>query len=68
VRKSVLQAQLLEPPGFLYVNAEDTRLYGMSPADFPALIEVVGQLADGHAVFLDEIQELRVAPAGEGAP
>jgi len=57
--KSVLQAQLLRThPGALYVNAEDTRLYGIEPADFPALVEVVAELAGDQAVFLDEIQEL----------
>lgn len=57
--KSVLQAQLLRThPRALYVNAEDTRLYGIEPADFPAFIEVVAELAGDKAVFLDEIQEL----------
>jgi len=57
--KSVLQAQLLRThPGALYVNVEDTRLYGMGPEDFPALQEVIQELAGRQAVFLDEIQEL----------
>ena len=57
--KSVLQAQLLRThPGALYVNVEDTRLYGMGPEDFPALQEVIQELAGKQAVFLDEIQEL----------
>ena len=56
--KSVLQAQLLRThPGALYVNAEDTRLYGITPEDFPSLLEVVAELAGDRAVFLDEIQE-----------
>jgi len=42
----------------LYLNVEDTRLYGMGPEDFPALLDVIGELAGGNAVFLDEIQEL----------
>ena len=57
--KSVLQAQLMRTkPGALYLNIEDTRLYGMTPEDFPALLEVIGEVAHKHAVFLDEIQEL----------
>ena len=57
--KSVLQAQLLRThPSALYVNVEDTRLYGMGPEDFPALQEVIQELAGQQAVFLDEIQEL----------
>ena len=57
--KSVLQAQLMRTkPGALYLNIEDTRLYGMTPEDFPALLEVIGEVAHQHAVFLDEIQEL----------
>ena len=57
--KSVLQAQILRThPGALYVNLEDTRLYGMGPEDFPALQEVIQELAGKQAVFLDEIQEL----------
>ena len=44
--------------GSLYLNIEDTRLYGLSPEDFPALLDVIGELAGDKAVFLDEIQEL----------
>ncbi|PAW71974.1 MAG: hypothetical protein B9S35_11535, partial [Opitutia bacterium Tous-C5TDCM] len=54
-----MQAQLLRShPGALYVNVEDTRLYGMGPEDFPALLDVIHELAGKQAVFLDEIQEL----------
>src|SRR5665213_508142 len=57
--KSVLQAQLMRSyTGALYLNVEDTRLYGMAPEDFPTLLEVIGELAGDHAVFLDEVQEL----------
>ena len=58
--KSILQAQLIRThPGALYIHIEDTRLYGMGAADFPALLEVVGELAGGsRAIYLDEIQEL----------
>ena len=57
--KSVLQSQLMRSSvGSLYLNIEDTRLYGLSPEDFPALLDVIGDLAGNQAVFLDEIQEL----------
>ena len=57
--KSVLQSQLMRShPGALYLNIEDTRLFGMEPADFPALIDVIEEFAGSHAVFLDEIQQL----------
>jgi predicted AAA+ superfamily ATPase len=57
--KSILQAQLMRPhPGALYLNLEDTRLYGMGPEDFPTLLEVIHELAGDNAIFLDEIQEL----------
>jgi len=57
--KSVLQAQLLRRHlGALYINVEDTRLYGMGPEDFPTLLDVIHELAGKQAVFLDEIQEL----------
>ena len=59
----MLQAQLMRShAGALYVNMEDTRLFGISPEDFPALQEVIGELAGDHAVFLDEIQELQEWP------
>ena len=45
-------------PGALYLNVEDTRLYGLGPADFPALLDVITELAANRAVFLDEIQEM----------
>jgi len=61
--KSVLQAQLLRAhPGALYVNAEDTRLYGITPEDYPQLMEVVAELAGDRPVFLDEIQEFSEWP------
>lgn len=47
-----------QPPRGSYVNVEDTRLYGMGPEDFPALLDVIHELAGKQAVFLDEIQEL----------
>lgn len=58
--KSVLQAQIMRRfPGAFYCNLEDTRLFGLSAADFPAFLSVVDELAPGRArVFLDEIQEV----------
>ena len=57
--KSILQAQLRRTtPGALYVNLEDTRLYGMQPDDFPALLDVIREVAGDQTVFLDEVQEL----------
>lgn len=58
--KSTLQRQLMrqqEPA--LYCNLEDTRLYGMTPADFPTLEAVIAeQMPNGGVVFLDEVQEV----------
>jgi hypothetical protein len=48
--------------GALYLNIEDTRLYGLSPEDFPTLLDVIWELAGNKAVFLDEIQELAEWP------
>lgn len=57
--KSILQSQLMRAQdGAFYLNLEDTRLFGLSPEDFPALLEVVEELAETKTVFLDEIQEL----------
>ena len=58
--KSVLQAQLMrERKETFYCNLEDTRLYGLSPEDFPALLSLVAELASrGAPVFLDEVQEV----------
>ena len=57
--KSTLQAQLMRQAGAaVYASFEDTRLFGLGPDDFPAFIDVVGDVAEpGAAVFLDEIQE-----------
>lgn len=56
--KSILQAQLMgraKKP--FYCNLEDTRLYGLTPADFPAMLAVIEEVAAPQApVFLDEIQ------------
>jgi len=58
--KSVLQRQLMAGSGrSLYCNLEDTRLYGLGPEDFPALLALAGsRLPKGGTVFLDEIQEV----------
>ncbi|HLF94411.1 MAG TPA: ATP-binding protein, partial [Planctomycetota bacterium] len=57
--KSILQAQLMRRSGrSFYCNLEDTRLYGLSPEDFPAFLSVLDELAPAPApVFLDEVQE-----------
>jgi uncharacterized protein len=58
--KSVLQTQLMRrsKPCF-YWNLEDTRLFGLSPKDFPTVFSVINELAPGGiSVFLDEVQEI----------
>jgi len=57
--KSVLQAQLMRRGGAaFYCNLEDTRLFGLSPADFPGMLSIIDELAPGRIpVFLDEVQE-----------
>jgi predicted AAA+ superfamily ATPase len=58
--KSVLQAQLMDAGGGVYCNLEDTRLYGLSPEDFPALISALESLSSpASPIFLDEVQEVR---------
>jgi len=56
--KSVLQTQLMRRvASSLYCNLEDTRLYGLSEADFPTMLSVIGELAPGDGpVFLDEVR------------
>lgn len=58
--KSVLQTQLMRATERLfYCNLEDTRLYDLSPRDFPAMLTLIDELApDGARVFLDEVQEV----------
>lgn len=58
--KSVLQSQLMRRDERLfYCNLEDTRLYDLSPRDFPTVLSLVDELApDGARIFLDEVQEL----------
>lgn len=58
--KSVLQTQLMRArrPLF-YCNLEDTRLFGLSPEDFPVFLSLVEEMAPKKApVFLDEVQEV----------
>jgi len=56
--KSILQAQLMRRhPHFCYCNLEDTRLFGLSPRDFPSVLAVMDELSPATApVFLDEVQ------------
>ncbi len=56
--KSTLQRQLMQrQKQVLYCNLEDTRLFGMTPEDFPALLSVIEErLPQGGVVFLDEVQ------------
>ncbi len=56
--KSTLQRQLMRGhPGSLYCNFEDTRLFGMSPDDFPTFLSISTDLAPkGAPLFLDEVQ------------
>ena len=58
--KSNLQAQLMRRTGTaFYCNLEDTRLFGLSPEDFPTLLAAIEELVPGGApVFLDEVQEV----------
>lgn len=58
--KSILQAQLMRGRAdALYCNLEDTRLFDLSPADFPTLLELVEELAPRNGeIFLDEVQEV----------
>jgi len=56
--KSILQAQLMRRHShFCYCNLEDTRLFGLSPQDFPSVLAVMDELSPATApVFLDEVQ------------
>jgi uncharacterized protein len=58
--KSVLQSRLMQGEAArFYCNLEDTRLFELSPRDFPTLLSLVDEMAPGDArVFLDEVQEL----------
>lgn len=58
--KSSLQAQLMRRGGAaFYCNLEDTRLFGLTPEDFPTMLAVIEELAPGAVpVFLDEVQEV----------
>ncbi len=58
--KSVLQSQLMQrAESLLYCNLEDTRLYDLSPRDFPTFLSLVDELAPhGARIFLDEVQEV----------
>ncbi len=59
--KSVLQTQLMRShPGALYLNLEDTRLFGLGPEDFPTLLDLFEGFASDKrlTLYLDEVQEL----------
>ena len=58
--KSVLQGQLMRGHEQLfYCNLEDTRLYDLSPRDFPTFLALLEELAPQNArVFFDEVQEV----------
>lgn len=58
--KSVLQTQLMsQRRDWFYCNFEDTRLFGLSPQDFPAFLSILDELVSRKAsVFLDEVQEV----------
>lgn len=57
--KSTLQRQLMQKLGAgVRINFEDTRLFGMSPADFPMVIRTLDEHWPGQPVFLDEVQEV----------
>jgi predicted AAA+ superfamily ATPase len=58
--KSVLQSQLMRGESArFYCNLEDTRLFDLTPSDFPTFLSVVDELAPGDArIFLDEVQDV----------
>ncbi|HRI15410.1 MAG TPA: AAA family ATPase [Verrucomicrobiota bacterium] len=58
--KSTLQQQLRrrERGPAVFRNLEDTRLYGLGPADFSTLLSVLEEHHPGAAVYLDEVQEV----------
>lgn len=58
--KSTLQGQVrrgIRGPS-VFLNLEDTRLYGMSPGDFPTLISILEERHPHASVYLDEVQEV----------
>jgi len=57
--KSTLQRQLQQRTGAgVRINFEDTRLFDLGPADFPAVMAVLDEHCPGAPVFLDEVQEV----------
>jgi hypothetical protein len=57
--KSTLQQQLQQRLGSgVRINLEDTRLFGLSPADFPSLLSLLDADWPNQPVFLDEVQEV----------
>ena len=45
-------------PAGVHINFEDTRLFGLSPADFPSVLRALDEHWRGQPVFLDEVQEV----------
>jgi hypothetical protein len=58
--KSTLLAQMMRREGSsCYCNFEDTRIFGMGPADFPTFLSLVEELTGSREpLFLDEVQVL----------
>lgn len=57
--KSTLQRQLMHKmEAGVRINFEDTRLFGLSPADFPTLLRTLDEHWRKQPVFLDEVQEV----------
>jgi uncharacterized protein len=56
--KSILQAQLMRrASAAFYCNLEDTRLFGLSPENFPTMLSAIDDFTPrGAPVFLDEVQ------------
>lgn len=50
---------MLQQKDAIYLNFEDTRLFGLSPEDFPPLLALFDEIAPADApLFLDEVQEV----------
>jgi uncharacterized protein len=57
--KSTLQRQLRARLGNgVVIDLEDTRLHGLSPAEFPLLLRALDEHWSKQPVFLDEVQEV----------
>lgn len=58
--KSTLQRQIRDQHGgeAVMINLEDTRLFGLGPEDFAAVIDILDAAHPGASVYLDEVQEV----------